>query len=201
MTLVELALVLIYTSVLLIKSCSTSAEVCTEYGFGDTPDDLFLFFLFFGMAMVALLFFIALVKLYITNYLPKFLLVARAHAVSPSKLLGRVITRRHVPTSSRRVTWRTHPTVCTRVPRSHCTVLLGLQGGRIEVSSRAFIGLGYSSADAAHGCVGVPLPKYKRPTAAAGHTKRNTACRHWQCCRAAYRRSLPAHVVLRAGRP
>ena len=36
MTLIELALILVYTSVLVIKTCSTSAAVCTTYGFGDT---------------------------------------------------------------------------------------------------------------------------------------------------------------------
>eukprot|EP00966_Prymnesium_polylepis_P120946 2795050-Prymnesium_polylepis.1 len=36
MTLVELALVLIYTCVLLIKSCNLSESVCVTFGFGNT---------------------------------------------------------------------------------------------------------------------------------------------------------------------
>ena len=36
MTLVELALILIYTCALLIKACDTSAAICRTFGFGDT---------------------------------------------------------------------------------------------------------------------------------------------------------------------
>jgi hypothetical protein len=38
MYLVEFSLVLIYTSVLLIKSCDVSAAVCSNFGFGETAD-------------------------------------------------------------------------------------------------------------------------------------------------------------------
>ena len=38
MILVELTLVLVYTSVLLIKACDTSAEVCKTFGLGDAAD-------------------------------------------------------------------------------------------------------------------------------------------------------------------
>jgi hypothetical protein len=37
MALIELALILIYMCVLLIKSCFLSTAVCATYGFGDTP--------------------------------------------------------------------------------------------------------------------------------------------------------------------
>lgn len=38
MTLIELALILIYVCVLLIKSCEYSRDVCSTYGFGETAD-------------------------------------------------------------------------------------------------------------------------------------------------------------------
>ena len=37
MTIVDLGLVLVYTVVLMIKTCALSPIVCTNYGFGDTP--------------------------------------------------------------------------------------------------------------------------------------------------------------------
>ena len=37
MALIELALVLVYMAVLLMKSCFMSASVCMTYGFGDSP--------------------------------------------------------------------------------------------------------------------------------------------------------------------
>jgi hypothetical protein len=36
MTMIELTLILVYTCVLLIKTCEISPEVCSTYGFGDT---------------------------------------------------------------------------------------------------------------------------------------------------------------------
>eukprot|EP00966_Prymnesium_polylepis_P043561 1010093-Prymnesium_polylepis.1 len=37
MALIELALVLVYMAVLLMKSCFMSASVCVTYGFGESP--------------------------------------------------------------------------------------------------------------------------------------------------------------------
>ena len=38
MVLVELALIFLYTNVLLVKSCSLSSELCSTFGFGHTED-------------------------------------------------------------------------------------------------------------------------------------------------------------------
>eukprot|EP00966_Prymnesium_polylepis_P209467 4852048-Prymnesium_polylepis.2 len=38
MAMIELALVLIYTCVLLIKTCNMSADVCVTFGFGKTAE-------------------------------------------------------------------------------------------------------------------------------------------------------------------
>jgi hypothetical protein len=47
-TFAEMALILVYMCVLLIKACVRSKDVCTTFGFGDKPDGLYLFFIFFG---------------------------------------------------------------------------------------------------------------------------------------------------------
>eukprot|EP00966_Prymnesium_polylepis_P323126 7379339-Prymnesium_polylepis.1 len=48
-TLSDLALILLYTCVLAIKTCEVSPEVCSSFGFGNTGKGFFLFFLFFGL--------------------------------------------------------------------------------------------------------------------------------------------------------
>ena len=96
MVVIELALVLTYMCVLLIKSCDISGEVCATYGFGDDSSGLYLFFVFFGLSMVLLQFVIAVVRLYVAGYVPKILLVARAHSVSPWTITKRVMIRRQL---------------------------------------------------------------------------------------------------------
>ena len=66
MALVELALVLVYTCVLLIKSCQSSPATCSDYGFGDA-NGLYLFFIFFGLSLLLSLLIIALTKLYASH--------------------------------------------------------------------------------------------------------------------------------------
>jgi len=53
-TLSELALVLLYLGTLVVKTCDAARAACTPYGFGDRPDGVFLFFLFFGLATLLL---------------------------------------------------------------------------------------------------------------------------------------------------
>jgi len=53
-TLSHLALILMYTCVLAIKTCHLSPAVCSSYGFGDSAKGLFLFFLFFALSMLLL---------------------------------------------------------------------------------------------------------------------------------------------------
>jgi len=69
MTLTELALVLVYVTVLVIKTCDQSAllfstelqgqdnglltkAICSTYGFGEDAAGVFLFFIFFGLSMI-----------------------------------------------------------------------------------------------------------------------------------------------------
>eukprot|EP00966_Prymnesium_polylepis_P224213 5186814-Prymnesium_polylepis.1 len=86
MALIELALILIFTCVLIMKACESSAELCNTYGFGSTGTGasqtgflasllfefavflligVYLFFIFFGIAMLLLLLVITGVKLYV----------------------------------------------------------------------------------------------------------------------------------------
>eukprot|EP00966_Prymnesium_polylepis_P333821 7389237-Prymnesium_polylepis.2 len=48
----ESALVLLYVCVLAIKACNVSTEVCTLFGFGESPNGIFLFFLFFALTVL-----------------------------------------------------------------------------------------------------------------------------------------------------
>ena len=54
MMLIELALVLIYLCVLLLKSCEMSESLCFTYGFGHSPSGIFQFFVFVGLSMLLL---------------------------------------------------------------------------------------------------------------------------------------------------
>ena len=92
-TLVELTLILIYTCVLVTKTCYTSAAVCTTYGFGADPRGVYLLFIFTGLATLAFLLLVGLARLWMEGYMPKILLVARAHAISPSKIIRNVLAR------------------------------------------------------------------------------------------------------------
>jgi len=51
-TLSHLALILLYTSVLVIKTCEVSPDACRSYGFGASGKGCFLFFIFFGLFML-----------------------------------------------------------------------------------------------------------------------------------------------------
>jgi len=93
MTLVEVALVLVYTSVLLIKACDVSSEVCSQFGFGSSSSGVYLFFLFFGLAMVLLQLLFAAARLYAAGYIPRIILVAATHSVSPTTVIQNVIAR------------------------------------------------------------------------------------------------------------
>jgi hypothetical protein len=42
--------------VTVIKACDVSAAACRPYGFGDNPEGVFLFFLFFGLSILLLQF-------------------------------------------------------------------------------------------------------------------------------------------------
>ena len=94
MTLIESALILVYSCVLLIKACDTSEAVCAKFGFGDTANGIYLFFIFFGLSMVVALLIIAGIKVYLTGQLPTVILVARSHGVSPWSIIHKVAARR-----------------------------------------------------------------------------------------------------------
>jgi hypothetical protein len=94
MALLELGLVLIYTCGILIKSCDTSAATCRTFGFGDTSKGVYLFFLFFGLGMLVLQLVIGLVNLWITGRVPTVLLIAKAHSMSPTTIMKRVLVRK-----------------------------------------------------------------------------------------------------------
>ena len=118
MTLVMLALILMYTCALLIKLCEMAPDVCVTFGFGGTANGVlhacphmrdqmlsegvhplrnsgvYLFFIFFAIAMLLLLLVIYIANLYVAGRVPKFLLAARAHGVPPWTILRNVLARR-----------------------------------------------------------------------------------------------------------
>ena len=57
-TLAELGLILVYLLVLLIKSCNLSKDVCESFGFGSTPQGVYIFFLIFSVVLVVVLLFL-----------------------------------------------------------------------------------------------------------------------------------------------
>ena len=106
MMLAEVSLILVYLCVLLIKSCDFSSvrrterddelakAVCKTYGFGETSSGVFQFFIFFGLSMVLLQFILGGSKLWIEGYVPRIILMTRAHSISPSTIIKRLISRR-----------------------------------------------------------------------------------------------------------
>lgn len=54
---------------------------------------VYLFFLFFALAMLLLQLLILLTNLYITGRVPRILLIARSHSVSPMTILRRATAR------------------------------------------------------------------------------------------------------------
>jgi hypothetical protein len=55
---------------------------------------MFLFFIFFGSAMLTLLLSIGCVRIWVEGHMPKIVLIARAHSISPSTILRKVFMRR-----------------------------------------------------------------------------------------------------------
>ena len=105
----EMALILVYICVLLIKTCEIATEteslcpcdrvctvcnVCATFGFGHTSAGIYIFFIFFGIGMVGFMLVVGGTKLWMEGYLPQVLLVARAHSVPVSTILWRVWSRR-----------------------------------------------------------------------------------------------------------
>jgi hypothetical protein len=93
-TLIEQVLITIYLCVLLIKSCNLNSEVCTKFGFGETADGLYVFFIFFALAMLLLHLAIGLLNLWFAGQVPQLVLVARSHSVSLSSILKTLARRR-----------------------------------------------------------------------------------------------------------
>eukprot|EP00966_Prymnesium_polylepis_P135653 3135850-Prymnesium_polylepis.2 len=73
---------------------SLAKAVCAQYGFGDTSIGLFIFFLSFGLSLLLLLLLIVCMRLSIEGYAPRAVLLARAHSVSPTTVLRRVLARK-----------------------------------------------------------------------------------------------------------
>ncbi|KAL1527507.1 hypothetical protein AB1Y20_008897 [Prymnesium parvum] len=96
MTIVHLTLILVYLCVLVIKTCNASSAACSSFGFGATADGVFTFFLLFGLAMVTFMLAVGAGNLWIESCVPKVILLARAHSVSPSTIMRRVLARRWV---------------------------------------------------------------------------------------------------------
>ena len=91
---VQLALIILYTSILLIKVCFSSSVACAPFGFGDSPKGIFLFFVYFGLSTLLLQLVVAAVIMYTTGHVPKLLLLAKVHGVSPWRIFQRVSARR-----------------------------------------------------------------------------------------------------------
>ena len=108
MILSQVALILAYMCVLVIKSCDMSSvgtaqraskdvakAICSTYGLGETPTDLYVLFIFFGLALLLVLLVVSLVRFWVEGHVPAILLVARAHSMSPTKIVRRIWIRRH----------------------------------------------------------------------------------------------------------
>eukprot|EP00966_Prymnesium_polylepis_P314748 7272586-Prymnesium_polylepis.4 len=91
---VQLTLIILYTSILLIKVCVSSSEACAPFGFGDSPKGIFLFFVYFGVSMLLLQLVVGAAIMYTTGHVPKLLLLAKAHGVSPWIIFQRTSARR-----------------------------------------------------------------------------------------------------------
>ncbi|KAL1507310.1 hypothetical protein AB1Y20_008156 [Prymnesium parvum] len=94
MELVQVALILLYVGILLIKVCSTSSDTCSAFGLGDTAAGVYAFSFFFGLALLSLLIAISCVRLYYSGIAPKALRVANHHSVSLWTIITRVASRR-----------------------------------------------------------------------------------------------------------
>ncbi|KAL1525655.1 hypothetical protein AB1Y20_020505 [Prymnesium parvum] len=114
---VDLTLICTYLCVLLIKQCDFSSlstlsfeealkrEICSTYGFGETAEGVYLFFLFFGLTVLFLQFSAGLIQFWIEGHVPHILLVARAHSLPPQVILKRVLQRRLHDLNAKLVRW------------------------------------------------------------------------------------------------
>ena len=98
MMLSNLSLIVAYLCVLLMKSCIGSPEVCATFGFGPTPEGIYNFFFFFMVGMLTLQLVVGAMRLWMEGYAPKIILVASAHAVSPTTVFAKLLTRRWAAT-------------------------------------------------------------------------------------------------------
>ena len=124
MTVIQLALLILYVCVLLIKSCNMSAMVCASYGFGDTASGelptvtmtprvlpqaasarrtalallplagVYQFFVLFALILLICQLFVGVITMWMTGRVPKIFLICNAHMVSPGTIAQRVIVRR-----------------------------------------------------------------------------------------------------------
>lgn len=90
----DFALVLVYTCALLINVCALSPDICGSFGFGDSSEGVYLFFVFFALAIILMQLVIGLCNLWYAGHVPKLILVARSHTISPWKIFRRLLARR-----------------------------------------------------------------------------------------------------------
>ena len=64
MTFVHLALLLLYLSILVIKTCDISVASCKSYGLGETSEGVYLFFFVFAIALLMVLVILGLANLW-----------------------------------------------------------------------------------------------------------------------------------------
>lgn len=69
-------------------------SACATVSLSSADAGLFLFFIFFGLSMLLMQFIAGFSRLYAEGYVPKFLLLARAHSLPLSLLVRRVLWRR-----------------------------------------------------------------------------------------------------------
>eukprot|EP00966_Prymnesium_polylepis_P194774 4515201-Prymnesium_polylepis.1 len=119
---VELTLIVIYTCVLVIKSCHFSESLCVSFGFGGDAEGagclacgmwklrdktrssivlasstgLYVFFVLFGLSMVLSQIIFATCRFYVTGRVPTLILQAQVHSMSLSQIVWRVLVRRLV---------------------------------------------------------------------------------------------------------
>ena len=140
MLMAEMSLVLVYICVLVIKSCDASslaiarladardigATVCSTFGFGESPEGVYLFFIFFGLGMVLLQICIGGARLYYTGNVPRVFLMATAFSMSPRAIFVKV--------GSRRCDWLHDVQTSNRISCDGLDVLCRTHTGRLLTS-------------------------------------------------------------------
>jgi len=91
--LVHLALTLLYLDVLVFKVCQDSPDSCQTFGFSNEKG-LYRFYIFFSTGLLSLMVIFCLTRVYLSIWFQVFVDVASTHAVSPSLVLSRVVSRR-----------------------------------------------------------------------------------------------------------